>query len=107
VNGGTKLQELPEIKNCVRRASRKSFFTHKDEKQTSQLKPLRLCVFTRVFFFSQSRKDLPAVDRLCVSTFFTHKGVKQSCQLKPLRLCALPAEGRREEKSHNLGGAAS
>jgi hypothetical protein len=76
VNGGTKLQELPEIKNCVRGGLRASLFLLSQSKEAAKkTNALRLGA-------------LPAVDRLCLSTFFTHKGKKQSSQLKPLRLCA-------------------
>jgi hypothetical protein len=122
VNGGTKLQELPEIKNCALESApnrpkgkERCFIAEmlwsKSPKKVSARREAPLCVLAPLresSFFSQSRKDLPAegrrkkasevkplrlgalpaVDMLCVSTFFTHKGEKQSCQLKPLRLCA-------------------
>jgi hypothetical protein len=46
-----------------------TFFTHKGEKQTSQLKPLRLCGFARVFFFSLSREAAKRTIALRLSAF--------------------------------------
>jgi hypothetical protein len=77
VNGGTKLQELPEIKNCALETApngqkgKERYFIpdmllSKSPKKVSERRVAPLCVLAPLresFFFSQSRKDLPAEGR--------------------------------------------
>jgi hypothetical protein len=98
VNGGTKLQELPEIKNCVTGATpngQKGKVFHSRyavvEKSYKSLEKTgsptfaswRLCA--SIFLFSQRRKAyLPQA----------RQDSKKASKVKPLRLGAMPAVDR-------------
>jgi hypothetical protein len=77
-------------------SNKKSFFlSRKEEKaQREVIKPLRLCVFARVFFLGSQREKALTVSRLRASTFFFSRKVEKAQRevIQPLRLCAFARE---------------